>query len=127
MTVSHWQHRDCGVYAKALTDADPGLRIGAVAGPHSDPAAGHALHWFAHDDTHAYDSRGSHRLPYISVWDSAARDWFPPEHHKAHGFRQVLDVDRAHFGDLTGEQAALLPAARRHIRQNKILGRRPTP
>ena len=119
---SHWQHRDCGVYAKALTDADPSLRIGAVAAPHSDPATGHALHWFAHDDTHAYDSRGTHPLPYISAWDSVRNDYFPPEEHERRGFRQVLDVPVEHFGDLTEEQKQMLPAARRHIREHKVLG-----
>jgi len=121
---SHWQHRDCGVYAKALTDADPSLRIGAVAGPHSDPSTGHALHWFAHDDTHAYDSRGEHPLPYISVWDSLRNDYFPDEEHESRGHRQVLDVPVGHFGDLTDEQNQMLPAARKHIRQNKILRNR---
>jgi hypothetical protein len=119
--ISHWQHRDCGVYAKALTDADPGLRIGAVAGPHSNPAEGHALHWFAHDDTHAYDSLGRHKLPYVNVWDSAYHGYFPPESHERMGFRQVLDVPPHHFGELTGEQSKMLPAARRHIREKAVL------
>jgi len=29
--VSHWQHRDCGVYAYALTQKDPALRIGELS------------------------------------------------------------------------------------------------
>jgi len=129
---SHWQHRDCGVYADALREADPSLRLGAVAGPHSDPAKGHALHWFAHDDTHAYDSRGAHPLPYVPrVWDSAAFDWTPPEHNEAMGHRVVLDVNpqfgycpdcrRNHNDDRPDPH--MMSLARRHIREHRILDR----
>ena len=109
------------MYALALIEADPRLRLGAVSAGDGDVENGHALHWFAHDDHWAYDSTGRYPLPYVRVWDSVFHCYFPPEFAAAQGFRCVLDIDPSTGGALTGEDAEALPAARRHIRRNAIL------
>jgi hypothetical protein len=118
MRSDRWQTGECGVYAYALMAADPALRFGAVLGE-GQHVPGRALHFFAHDDTHAYDSRGAHPLPYREVWDSAFRRYFTPQ-----DARCVTDLNPADFGELTGYQALALPDARRHIRRHRILQNR---
>lgn len=116
MRADRWQTGDCGIYAMALIEARPGLRFGAVFGRH-----GSALHFFAHDDTHAYDSTGASPLPYVRVWDSACRDYFPADAAGSMGFRCVLDLNPADFGDISEAEREALPAARRHIRRHNVL------
>lgn len=115
MRADRWQTGDCGAYAWALILARPALRLGAVRGRHDS-----YLHFFAHDDTHAYDSRGRHELPYTEVWDSAFRDYFPAGAAESMGFRCELDLDPVTFGLSKGERE-LLPLARRHMRRHEIL------
>lgn len=57
-----WSSGECGTYACALQQARPDLRLG-VAG-HKTAEGFEPQHFFAHDDTHAYDSSGKHALPY---------------------------------------------------------------
>ena len=60
---SRWQQGECEVYAIALIRAFPDLRFATLT--NEDRQA----HYVAHDDTHAYDSAGSHPLPYRGVHD----------------------------------------------------------
>lgn len=55
---STWQQGKCGTYACGLQRLNSGLRFGTVEGGN---------HFFAHDDTHAYDSAGRHPLPYSGI------------------------------------------------------------
>ena len=63
-----WQQGLCGTYAVALLRAHPQLRLGVLG--QSEPGGGWRLtHFVAHDATHAYDSAGTHPLPYRGVHD----------------------------------------------------------
>jgi hypothetical protein len=78
---SRWQTGNCGTYARALIQMRPGLRLGAlgVRDDPDDPESMSAEHYFAHDDTHAYDSLGKHPLPYTRPgWPVQELDW--PDH-----------------------------------------------
>lgn len=112
MRADRWQTGDCAVYAHALIETRPALRLGAVRGRGDS-----YLHFFAHDDMHAYDSRGSHELPYTEVWDSAFRNYFPASAAGVMGFRCELDLDLYAFGLSKGERE-LLPLARQHMRRH---------
>jgi mRNA-degrading endonuclease RelE of RelBE toxin-antitoxin system len=68
-----WQQGKCGTYACALIKDHPHMRLG-VMGHSFDPEDGEGwstTHYFAHDDTHAYDSAGKHKLPYHGIDGSA--------------------------------------------------------
>lgn len=102
-----WQQGQCGTYAVALTQAKPGLRFG-VAGTEDFPDS----HFFAHDDTHAYDSAGRHPLPYRGVHGNLTQN--------------DLDSDPEDFGIPDEESGPEGPgpnlaAAREHARRNRIL------
>lgn len=118
MRADRWQTGDCGVYAVALIRSYPQLRLGTIINQGTAP--GHALHFFAHDEHRAYDSRGQHPLPYLSVWDSAAGDYFSPESAARLGFRCVLNASLESFGPLNHAETAKLPAAHQHIRRHGI-------
>lgn len=66
-----WQQGDCGIYAAALIRAYPHLRLGSLTAREWDEddecEYDNAWHFFAHDDTHAYDSAGVHPLPYYGL------------------------------------------------------------
>lgn len=68
---NRWQQGDCGAYAIALTDAHPHLRfavLGETWDGAGDASGGWSVrHFFAHDDTDAYDSAGRHPLPYYGI------------------------------------------------------------
>ena len=86
-----WQQGHCGTYALALILAYPQLRLGAAGYTeygNGDASDGWDLaHFFAHDDTFAYDSAGRHPLPYRGVHgdldyaelDSYPEDWGIPD------------------------------------------------
>jgi len=59
---SRWQQGGCLEYAHALLSLNPALRFGSLD---DDDASG--VHFFAHDDTYAYDSAGRHPLPYQGI------------------------------------------------------------
>lgn len=99
---SRWQQGDCGTYAHALTQMKPSLRFGAVA-----DEEGAESHFFAHDDTHAYDSAGKHPLPYTGV------------HHPA-GYQSYLDIDREDYGEPQGDKQEIAEA-QAHATQHGIL------
>jgi 8-oxo-dGTP diphosphatase len=102
-----WQQGNCGTYAAALVRAHPHLSFG-VAG-YSDDDGWSPAHFFAHDDTHAYDSAGKHPLPYRGVHGDmdiqelghAPEDWGMPEEEGA------------------GDQE--VSAAQEHARRNRIV------
>jgi hypothetical protein len=100
-----WQQGYCAAYAAALQQADPALRIGAL-----DDGS----HFFAHDDSWAYDSAGRHPLPYRGV----------------HGQRDAdLDVeldDWGEPGDSAGPEGPEphIRAALAHITRHRILAGR---
>lgn len=61
----------CGTYAEALYKHRPDLRLGAAGKTYNDhydddPEGKNfqPSHFFSHDDTHAYDEYGTHKLPY---------------------------------------------------------------
>lgn len=60
-----WQQGECLAYAVGLQRLDPTLRIGTLY--EVDGEFCRELHFFAHDDTFAYDSAGRHPLPYLGV------------------------------------------------------------
>jgi hypothetical protein len=66
-----WQQGQCGTYALALLRMQPSLRLGVcgITGNGGGDASGGwmAQHFYAHDDTHAYDSAGRHVLPYLCI------------------------------------------------------------
>jgi hypothetical protein len=114
---SRWQTGECGTYAWALRLLRPGLRIG-VLGNLDDPDSGFDVaHFFAHDDTHAYDSLGRHELPYLGVDN---------EFNKA-----MLDINPDHWGCLEDEHGPedgdeaqrALAAAVRHARRHDVIPR----
>lgn len=80
--VADWQHGLCDTYAKALLDAYPHLRLGLLL----EPESGREDHYFAHDDSYAYDSIGRHPLPYTGYGENAGT------------YVQALDVDPADYG-----------------------------
>ena len=61
-----WQQGGCGAYALALVGLDPALRLGAT-GFRGRDGAFRPDHFFAHDDSYAYDSHGQHHLPFYGV------------------------------------------------------------
>jgi hypothetical protein len=64
-----WQQGECGTYACAVMRAKPGTKLG-VAGYANEGGPEHGWepqHFFAHDETHAYDSLGTHPLPYRGI------------------------------------------------------------
>lgn len=117
MRADRWQTGDCGVYATALMEEHPHLRLGAIIDDSCGRQRRSWLHWFAHDDTTAYDSRGAHPLPYRQVWDSAAREFFTEEEAGSMGLECVTDLDPADFGLSPGERE-LIPLARAHMRRH---------
>lgn len=81
---STWQRGGCDTYAHALREVHPHLRYGALQEP--GPEYSGYAHFFAHDDTHAYDSAGKHPLPYTGIHggliqhlDEDPNDFDPPE------------------------------------------------
>jgi hypothetical protein len=64
-SLNPWQFQQgqCGTYAHTLQRARPSLKIG-LAGDIEDDNSFPWQHVFAHDETHAYDSLGTHPLPY---------------------------------------------------------------
>lgn len=70
-----WQQGHCGTYALALIQQYPQLRLAAAGltenggGDASDGWM--TLHFYAHDDTTAYDSAGRHPLPYLGIHEGA--------------------------------------------------------
>jgi hypothetical protein len=79
---STWQQGKCGTYACGLQQLKPDLHFGTIEG---------GSHFFAHDETHAYDSAGRHPLPYTGIeghpgeveLHSSAEYWGVP--HDEHG------------------------------------------
>lgn len=61
--ANEWQTGLCDAYAVAMLQEHPHLRLG-VAGTTFEDGGWWPQHFFAHDDTHAYDSLGKHPLPY---------------------------------------------------------------
>lgn len=58
-----WSTGECGTYACAVMKNRPGTQLGAAG--HLNPDDTFEIqHFFAHDETHAYDSSGTHPLPY---------------------------------------------------------------
>lgn len=81
--TSRWQRGECDTYVKALVWQYPHLRFGVALTECED-----VCHFFAHDDTTAYDSLGAHRLPYLGVngrFDHAATDISPSSALPDHG------------------------------------------
>jgi hypothetical protein len=73
--ASRWQRGECDIYARALVREYPHLRFGVALTRCED-----VCHFFAHDDTTAYDSLGAHPLPYLGAdgrFDHAATDIGP--------------------------------------------------
>lgn len=66
--IADWQHGLCDVYACALLHMHPQLRLGTL----NVEEGGYVreLHYFAHDDTYAYDSLGRHALPYTGYGEN---------------------------------------------------------
>lgn len=66
-----FQQGYCGEYAAALIATYPRLRFGVIgdteAGEGDASEGWMERHYFAHDDTYAYDSAGRHRLPYLGI------------------------------------------------------------
>ena len=101
-----WQDENCGLYAQALMQLKPGLRLGIIGG---------GEHMFAHDDHYAYDSLGRHPLPYewpkaqdgTNELDADPDDWFYGELH-------APPADRAKF-------QAIIERAKQHAIANHIL------
>lgn len=63
--MDEWQHGLCDCYALAMMQEHPHLRLGVAGTTFDDNGGGWwPNHYFAHDDTHAYDSLGKHPLPY---------------------------------------------------------------
>lgn len=61
---SPWTSGSCWEYAAALQEMYPDLRLGAHMANLNLGGTYEPVHVFAHDDTHAYDDYGSHKLPY---------------------------------------------------------------
>jgi hypothetical protein len=86
-----WQQGQCGTYALALMRMQPGLRLGVsgiTENGDGDASGGwRPVHFYAHDDAHAYDSAGRHPLPYHGVHgsldyhehDARPDDWSLPD------------------------------------------------
>lgn len=75
-----YQQGLCGTYAATLIHMNPHLRLG-VAGQ-STEGGWNPTHYYAHDDTYAYDSLGSHPLPYHGIdgsLDVSIPDYNTPE------------------------------------------------
>lgn len=108
-----WQQGQCGTYALALIRANPGLRLGVsgVTENGSGDASGgwRPAHFYAHDNTHAYDSAGQHPLPYHGVHDSM-------DYHE-------LDINPGDWGlpDEEGTDESDIEAAQDHARRNGII------
>lgn len=62
---STWQQGLCDTYAMALLSVNPSMRMGVLGESYDDGWM--EQHFFAHDDTHAYDSAGRHTLPYHGI------------------------------------------------------------
>jgi hypothetical protein len=112
---NRWQQGQCGTYALALIRLDPSLRLG-VSGltetGNGDASGGWMpLHFYAHDNTSAYDSAGRHPLPYHGI--DASMDY------------HEQDADPAEWELLaeegTGEHD--IKNAQDHARRNRILAR----
>lgn len=113
---STWQQGKCGTYAVALQQEHPHLKFGVLGTTEKgggDASAGWTpSHFFAHDETHAYDSAGKHPLPYRGVRNQA-------DYHE-------LGHDAEDWGmpDEEGSGPKELQAAREHIRRHGIGPRR---
>ena len=107
-----WQGGECGTYATALQQMRPGLMIGAAGGgPGDDEEDWDVEHFFAHDQTHAYDSTGRHELPYSSRWQHSILNINP--HH--------FDVLSAEHPPDSAEAERAIAQAERHIIGHRIL------
>lgn len=93
---SRWQQGDCYTYAHALLRVKPSLKLGSLD---------QGMHLFAHDETHAYDSAGKHKLPYTGIHG---------------GSEQELNVGHDWYD---GPHEPHIPDAIAHIKRNKILER----
>ena len=100
---SLWQQGRCGTYAVALIGDHPSLRFGVFG--HSDADGWTPEHFFAHDDTRAYDSAGRHPLPYRGIDGTADvvlldqdPDWYgiPAEEAGPEGVEVHLAAATAH-------------------------------
>lgn len=105
-----WQQGCCGTYALALMQIRPGLRLGVsgiTENGGGDASGGwQPAHFYAHDDTWAYDSAGRHPLPYHGIHgdmdyhehDASPDDWSLPaeEGTGEHDIRDAQDHARRH-------------------------------
>ncbi len=107
-----WQGGECGTYATALQRTRPSLMIGAAGGgPGDDEEDWDVEHFFAHDQTHAYDSTGRHELPYSGRWQHSILNINP--HH--------FDVLSAEHPPDSDEAERAITQAERHIIRHRIL------
>ncbi len=107
-----WQGGECGTYATALQRMRPGLMIGAAGGGSGDDEEDWDVeHFFAHDQTHAYDSTGRHELPYSGRWQHSILNINP--HH--------FDVLSAEHPPGSDEAERAIAQAERHIIRHRIL------
>lgn len=96
----------CDAYAVGLQQEYPHLRIG-VAGYKQEDGGWLPQHFFAHDDTHAYDSLGKHPLPYHGIHNQFdhlelnqnAHDWGLPENGGPEDVVRAREHARNLFGD----------------------------
>jgi hypothetical protein len=100
-----WQQGQCGTYACALIQMYPHLRLGVAGTSFEDGDDWWPHHYFAHDDTHAYDSLGKHSLPYrgndgswdVQELDQLPSDWgLPEEEAGPEGPEPSLEAAQAH-------------------------------
>lgn len=94
-----WQRGGCIEYAHALRQKFPHLNAGIISTPGDEDDWQHI---FVHDDTHAYDSAGSHPLPYTGVHNDL-------EQHLGHNLDWYDEPD-----------PYLVDQAHKHIERNKI-------
>lgn len=113
-----WQQGHCGIYAAALIRNKPGLRLGTVVDRYFDEddqcTYDNPVHFFAYDDTYAYDSAGRHLLPYTGVHDMG---WLCVLDQEPQWYGEEVPVD-----DEYGEDSDMLTAAWDHATRHSIFG-----
>lgn len=99
---ARWTGGDCGTYAHALTEMNPDLRVGTVNG---------GIHFFAHNETHAWDANGQHRLHHFGLQS---------DHGQHQGDHLSLGVDPGVYEEPRGSEHDVADA-KDHARRNGIL------
>lgn len=134
----------CAAYAGGLHNIKPDLRLGmhwndkyVDEGDIDDETGDHPQypmphHYFAHDDTHAYDAMGRHPLPYED-WDRTTYDhpWDELWHYGMHegGYEESAE-EHARANDVFNKDAPPLPnsktATTRSLYHGTLLDHKPS-